>query len=142
MLGLGRGLREYIAISISLVMFGGLLTIIIFFSQVGFSLLSIGEDNKNFKRELVLERELAFYNNTEITKDDVLIAVKTYTKEFKIVIDRPNPHPDIVLEPKASGSLWDVNRVESLMNTEKIVIYKSQVSESNTGIITLKFTIK
>lgn len=73
-------------IAIQLILFSLILSFIIFMSGVSRDLLSITNDKTAIKEQLTVYRDVSFYDNNEVTADDVLIAVQKYTKVYDITI--------------------------------------------------------
>lgn len=159
-------IKENTMIVVSLFLFSISIGVVIYLSQIGYSLLSIGDDNRAFKQELALQRELSHYEDKLMTRDDVLIAVKKYTKEYNILIQPdlstndknatkgmtcdPN---DLCLNVTDLDSKWNLEGISKTLEktiegnksvSGKDVIYHSKIERSKTTgeVIFLTFTIK
>lgn len=88
---MGNEIRESIAIIIELIVFSALLSIVIVLGQQGRSLLATHEDNKAIAQEMRAYQEFSNYDNRELTGDDMVLAIKKYSKAYNVcIVQDPN----------------------------------------------------
>lgn len=130
-----RPIRDYITISISLVLFATLLSLVVFLAEQSRALLAIGVEREALNKELISYREISQYDNRELTGDDVLIAVKEYTKVYDIIIELDGTNI-IDLRVDDVDEKWNSDYVRKQMGKKVFDKYKSTLVKDMYGTVT------
>lgn len=84
---MGNELRESIYIVMELLVFSALLAVIVYFSLYTKDLLNIHNNDRVFAQEMNAYRDFtSYYDNREVTGDDVLLAMKKYARVYNMCI--------------------------------------------------------
>lgn len=131
-----------------------------YMGAVGFDILSITEDKRGLQKELTSQREIAIFNDTTVTHDDIIIATKKYKKQYRILVQPFETYEDINVELTIdphdyyltefdSDSSWDKDVVDRKLRTledgssiESVQYTSRLLRDSNTGLVTTIIFIK
>lgn len=83
---MGSETRESIYLTIELIVFSALLTIVVILSGQGRTMLATHENNKAIAQEMRAYRDFASYDNKELTGDDMLLAINKYARAYNVCI--------------------------------------------------------
>lgn len=141
-------LKDYINLGISLVLFGAFLSVILLLVQGSNSIISIKDDRETFTESLKVNRNLLIYDDYDVSRDDLLLAAKEYTKVYPILIqskltnkDKQDDNEvysmnydehegDIYLDDKSSDTEWNIKNLENRLtnNLESDYVNQSGIS--------------
>lgn len=151
--------RDYATIAITLLLFAVFMTAITYAGAMGYELLGLAQDKRGLQKELVAQRDIAVYNDTVVTHDDIILATKKYKRQYRILVQPFESYEDLNVGLKVdthdyylteldSDSSWGSKSIDDsltiLENHASLdtVRYSSKlIKDENTGLITtLLFT--
>lgn len=110
-------MRDALMISLSLIVFGVFMVFVIYLSQLGYTLQTQEQNRATFDQSLQTMQTLEFYDNTTVTRDDVLMAVQQFAETYNIYVlpqnatnlSSPNVLALTTSEPLSSWSVANVS---------------------------------
>lgn len=128
-------IKDYVRIAIELIVFVVLLGFIVYVAGVSQNLLSIGQDRKAFNTELGIQRELSQFNNRPMTGDDVIVAVKKYTKLYDMRIEQGSEGSNtfFILSKTSSEITWGEDNIRLQMGSDIQKAYTSKIIRTPDG---------
>lgn len=118
-------------------MFGVFLSIVMFASQSTMQLFRIEQERRDIRNEIAALRELYEYKDRTVTGDDVLLAVKKYTRLYQIEIELGEVGSGnwLVLTDRSTDEEWNVENIRKRMGDNVYNTYKSELVISDTDVI-------
>lgn len=117
-------IKDNAKIVFSLFMFVIFMSFVSYLGAVGFDLLSITESKRGLQKELVSQREMAIFNDTTVTHDDIIIASKKYKKQYRILVQPFETYTDINVELTVDPHDYYLTELDSDASWDKDVIDK------------------
>lgn len=134
--------KGYMGVVISLILFSLVLTFTAYLGISAKQITGIKADRDHLNAELKEYRQLYSYNGMTLTGDDVLIAVKRYTRVYNMYIETNHRG---VIEIKASDpeSFWSLDNIRRLMGDNVYQQYVSSLIEDEYKTVTgIRFSLK
>ena len=120
-------LRDIIMLGISLVLSGLILWMVAGLGQMGYLMVGKNSEQQTFKNTMQTNRGLQVYNDYDVSRDDVLLAIKKYSEQYPIILqeklnvkDTKNEKGfyemyvdtgDILLDEDSPKSAWNVDNI-------------------------------
>ena len=130
-------IRDALLVSLHLILISALLGLVFFLGVVGKNLTSITQEKELVTETMLAYREMSFYDNTKVTGDDVLIAVKSYTQAYNIKIELGGVGNNVFIDLKKNDTLakWSLDSVRADMNHNVSRGYRSTLTWDEYGMV-------
>lgn len=141
---MGDLIKEYYAIAITLVVFSVVVGVIVYVGNIGNDLMDVYEKKNDVKETLKLSREIYGYMDKVITGNDVLIAVKKFTRlyDMKIEVGFKGSGVWILLDSEGDPEEWKLDIVSERMGRSINENYLSKlIFDENGDIVGIEFTL-
>lgn len=122
-------------ITLSIVLFSALLTVIVYFGNVGREFLYIVNEQRELQKNMALEKDFYKYDNKILTGDDVLLTVQKYTKVINMDIELGGAGSGVFISLKEDGSDadWSIDRIRSALGHNIFAYYRSELVYDGSG---------